>query len=331
MSAWRAEAGRIVNDAPAATVEQAPDIDAAAARIVPYALRTELRALPLHGADVVAKLECLQHTGSFKVRGAANRLLTLDPAVRERGVVTASSGNHGRAVAHVAHELGVRAIVCLPSSVDPVKLEAIRSLGAEPRMAETYDEAALIAERVAAEDGLTFVHAFDDPEVIAGQGTVGAELVDDAGPLDAVLVPLSGGGLAAGVALAVKARSPVTRVVGVSAANAAVLHGSLLAGRPVQVPERPSLASALSGGLGAANHHSLRLVSALLDEALLVDEAAIAAAMRWARDALDLVVEGGGAVSLAPLLAGDPGRWGRRVAAIVSGGNVDPATLARLG
>jgi threonine dehydratase len=307
------------------------DVEAAAARIAPYVAHTETRPLPIRGADVVAKLECLQRTGSFKLRGAANRLLTLDPAARERGVVTASSGNHGRAVAHMAHELGARAVICLPSFVDPVKLEGIRSLGAEVRMGEpTYDDAVLVAERLRDEEGLTFVHAFDDPMVIAGQGTLALELLADAPPLDAVLVPLSGGGLAAGVAIAVTARSPGTRVIGVSAANAAVLHHSLLAGLVIDVPERPTLAGALSGGIGAVNRYTVRLLGALLDETILVEEPEIAAAMRWARDELDLVVEGGGAVSFAPLLAGDPARFGARVAAIVSGGNVDPATLARL-
>jgi threonine dehydratase len=337
---WRPEGGRrIVNAAPTGVDElEGPgpaDVDAAAARIAPYVLRTGVIAVPLAGASVVAKLECRQRTGSFKVRGAANRLLTLDETARRAGVVTASSGNHGRAIADVAGRLGMRAVVCLPRSVDRVKLEAICESGAEVRKdAETYDDAVLVAEQLCATEGLTFVHAFDDPAVIAGQGTLAIELLADAGELDAVIVPLSGGGLASGVALAVKARSPDTKVVGASASHAAVLHAALLAGRPVDVAERPTLAGALSGGLGETNRHSLRLTHALLDEALVVGESEIAAAMRWARAELGLVVEGGGAVSLAALLGGGATvaarRWGPRIGIVLSGGNVDPAVMARV-
>ena len=337
---WRPESSRrIVNTAPSAVGEQTnpgpADVDAAAARIAPFVLRTGVIKLPLAGAHVAAKLECRQRTGSFKIRGAANRLLTLSEEARRVGVVTASSGNHGRAIAEVAGRLGMRAVVCVPRSVDRVKLEAIRESGAEVRKdAETYDHAVLVAERLVASEGLTFVHAFDDPEVIAGQGTLAIELLADAGELDAVLVPLSGGGLASGVALAVKARSPETKVIGVSASHAAVLHAALLAGRPVEVAEQPTLAGALSGGLGEENHNSLRLVHALLDEALVVGESEIAAAMRWARAELGLTVEGGGAVPLAAVLGGGATvvarRWGPNLGIVLTGGNVDPAVMERV-
>lgn len=316
-----------------------PEIEAAAARIGPHVVRTPVAALEIEGLDALAKLEALQHTGSFKLRGAASRMLTLDERQRAAGVVAASSGNHGRAVAHVAAQLGVPAAICVPAWVDAVKLDAIRSSGAEVHMeAETYDGAALVARELAAERGLTFVHPFDDPEVIAGQGTIGLELAEQEPALDVVVIPLSGGGLCAGIAAAIRALSPATTLIGVSARNAAVLHTCLLAGRRMDVAERPTLASALSGGLGERNDHSLAMVASLLDEAWLVDEDEIARAMVWGAERLGTTVEGGGAVALAPLLA----PWsatafrrfcvhgGRpRVAAIVSGGNVDKPTLER--
>ncbi|MGH2856175.1 MAG: threonine ammonia-lyase [Solirubrobacteraceae bacterium] len=332
-----------MNDAPATAAEAGhpglAEIEAAAARIAPHAVRTPVVALAVDGLRAVAKVEAVQHTGSFKLRGAASRLLTLDERERRAGVVAASSGNHGRAVAHVAEQLGVPAAICVPRWVDGVKLEAIRASGAEIHMdAETYDDALLVALALAAERGLTFVHPFDDPEVIVGQGTIGLELAEQEPALDALLIPLSGGGLCAGIAAAMRARSPRTRLIGVSARGAAVLHHCLLAGERIDVPERPTIASALSGGLGERNVHSLAMVSALLDEAWLVDEEEIGAAMVWGTAKLGTTIEGGGAVALAPLLrfgAADafarfaaPGE-APRVAAIVSGGNVDDETLAR--
>ena len=317
------------------------DIERAAARIAPYTVRTPVARLEIEGLEAFAKLEARQRTGSFKARGAANRLLTLDPDVRAGGVVTASSGNHGRAVAELARELGIPATVCVPRSVDSVKLEAIRASGATiSAEAPTYDEAELTAERLASERRLTFVHPFDDPDVIAGQGTVGLELAEQVDALDAVLVPLSGGGLCAGIALAFAQRSPTTRLIGVSARHAAVLHHCLLAGRPIVVPEQPTFASALSGGLGERNLHSLAIVGALLDEAWLVDEQEIARAMIWGERQLGVAIEGGGAVALAALLRDDASDALReagagvtgtppRVAAIVSGGNVEQRTLSR--
>lgn len=315
------------------------EIEAAAARIAPCTLRTPVEPLGIEGLLALAKVEAAQHTGSFKLRGAASRLLTLDERQRAAGAVAASSGNHGRAVAYFAGELGVPAAICVPASVDSVKLEAIRASGAEIHMeVETYDDAVLVAERLSAERGLTFVHPFDDPEVIAGQGTIGLELTEQEPELDALLIPLSGGGLCAGIAAAARARSPRTALIGVSARNASVLHHCLLAGRAIPVAERPTIASALSGGLGERNVHSLAMVARLLDEAWLVDEAEIARAMVWGAERLGITVEGGGAVALVPLLRpGSATAFARfavpgempRVAAIVSGGNVDDAMLAR--
>ncbi len=288
------------------------------------------------GRPVLLKLESLQVTGSFKVRGAASRLASLTPEERRRGVVACSSGNHGRAVAYVAQRMGVPATVCVPSWVDPVKLEGIRSRGAEAVLAgPTFDEAETHALELARSTGRAYVSAYDDPWVIAGQGTLALEVLDalDAPPA-AFLVPLSGGGLAGGIAAALRWRlgpdAPPT--VAVSAARASVMLHSIEAGHPVNLPEEETLANALSGGIGLDNRHSFALVQDLVDAHVVVTEDEIENSMAFSFNDLHIVVEGGGAVGLAAILSG---RWHdgalpreRPVVVVVSGGNVDLTTLA---
>lgn len=278
------------------------------------------------GGDVFCKCENLQVTGSFKVRGAATRMLALTDSERRRGVVTCSSGNHGRATAYVAQRLGIPAVICVPEWVDPVKLTAMRSHGARMEIeGATYDEAEAHSFEIASAEGLVYVHPFDDPRVIAGQGTIGLELYDDMPGLDTAVVPLSGGGLISGIGLTLKGADPSIRIIGVSAERARVMHESVQAGRPLEMTEEETIASALSGGIGTRNRHTLRLVTELVDEYVLVSEAEIAVAMRTVATELKLVVEGGGAVAVAALLAGKLELPGQRVAVVVSGGNVDPA------
>ena len=295
-------------------------------------------AIPLNGAgaDPVAgtssgpvflKLESLQRTGSFKMRGAANRLAKLSPEERARGVVAASSGNHARAVAEASRLLGVQATVCVPDWVDPLKLRAIRAARARVVLAgPTYDDAEARAVALADADGLTPVHPFDDLDVIEGQGTVGVELLDQLAGLEEVVVPLSGGGLVAGVGLAVRERG--VRVVAVSAERASVMHRSLLEGRPVQMAEEKTIASALSGGIGMENRYSFEIVREVVDEHIVVSEDAVRTAVARAFRERRLVVEGGGAVGLAALWSGHEPRG--RTAVVVSGGNLAPALLTEL-
>ncbi len=298
------------------------DVEAARARIASTVRHTPLAATATVEAPVLLKLESVQETGSFKLRGATNRLLTLDDDQRARGVVAVSSGNHGRAVAKVAADLGVAATICLSSRVPDNKREAIEALGAEVVVAgPTQDDADTEARRLVAEDGLTFVHPFDDPMVIAGQGTVGLEIRDDAPGVDTVIVPLSGGGLIAGIAAALKGTDPAIRVVGVSQDRGPAMYLSLRAGHLVDVVEEDTLADALAGGLGPENHHSFAMCRDLVDETLLVAEEEIAAAMAalFRRDRL--MVEGGGAVGVAALLA-DKIEPTEHTVVVVSGGNV---------
>lgn len=284
------------------------------------------------GVPVYLKLESLQVTGSFKVRGAAACILALDAAARKRGVVTCSSGNHGRAVAWVAGRLGVPAVVCVPAWVDPVKLDAIRAAGAETLVeGETYDEAAGRAREIARARGLSLVHPFDDIRVAAGQGTVALEILDELPDVGTVVVPLSGGGLAGGMAWALRRRGRGVRTVAVSAERAGVMVESLRAGRPVEAPEEPTLASALSGGIELDNRVTFRLVRDEVDEHVLVSETAIGGAMAHALMRRKLVVEGGGAVALAAVLEGrvNPA-GGRPLVVVISGGNVSPDVLVPL-
>ena len=307
------------------------DIRTAAARIAGKVVRTPL--LPsteleeLTGVPSYLKLENLQRTGSFKLRGATNRILQLSAEERRRGVVTVSSGNHGRAVGHVARGLGIDAVVCLPETVPANKVDAIRRGGATVRIAgATYDEASEHARRLEREEGRIPIHPFDDPAIIAGQGTIGAEIISDRPDIDTLLVPMSGGGLISGVALAVKAERPAMRVIGVSMERAPVMHESLRAGHVVSLEDEPTLADALAGGLGGENCYTFRICRELVDDSLLVSEVSIARAMSFLLETHHLVVEGGGAVGVAALLEGqvaDPGR----TAIVVSGGNVSIETL----
>lgn len=310
------------------------DVQAAQRTIASVVTRTALVESPQLsarcGARVWLKPECLQKTGAFKIRGAANKIASLSDAERARGIITASSGNHGRAVAYVAREQGVRAVICMSRRVVGLKVEAIRRYGAEVVTAgHTYDDAERRAFALAREQGLTWISAFDDSHIIAGQGTVGLELLEDLPDLETVLVPLSGGGLIAGVALALKSLRPSVRVVGVSMERAPMMHLSLLAGHPVEVDEEDTLADALVGNIGGNNQHTFGMAQRLVDDVVLVSEEQIFAAMGFAATAHQLTVEGGGAVGLAALLNGKVAPLGAQVAVVISGGNVDPELITR--
>jgi threonine dehydratase len=306
------------------------DVLAARERIAHLIRPTPLLAAPELGSRVALKAECLQETGSFKVRGAANMLLSLDQTERAAGVVAVSSGNHGRAVAFVAAGLGIPATVCVSARVPAAKQDAIRSLGAGVVVGGPgQDEAEVAARRIVAETGATFVHPFDDPRVIAGQGTLGCDIVDEARDVELLVVPLSGGGLISGVALAAKGLRPGVRVIGVSQDRGPAMHDSLAAGRLTDVVEEDTLADALAGGLGPENHHTMQMCRELLDGIVLVSEEEIAEAMRHLRRTHDLRVEGGGAVGVAALLAGKIVPTGPTVV-VVSGGNVSDETWERV-
>jgi threonine dehydratase len=310
------------------------DIYAARKRIAGRVRRTPLAPSPslsaLAGAPVQLKLEHHQITGSFKLRGATNAVLGLTPEERAKGIVGVSTGNHGRGLAHAAKAAGVRCIIGMSRLVPRNKVEGIEALGAEVRIVgESQDDAQVEVDRLVAEEGMTMLPPFDHPAVIAGQGTLGLEIVEALPEAETVIVPLSGGGLIAGVALAVKTANPTTRVVGVTMARGAAMYESQKAGRPVQVDELPSLADALGGGIGLENRYTFAMVRDLVDEMLLVSEAQIAGAVRHAYFEEKQVIEGSGAVGIAALKAGlieTPGP----TAVVLSGCNIDMALHKRL-
>lgn len=305
------------------------DIFRAAAQIGPLVTRTPLvPAGPLAGAcgagEVLLKLESLQKTGSFKVRGAANKILALNEAEKGRGVVTFSTGNHGRAVAYVAGKLQVNATVCISCHVPAYRAGLMRDLGARVVIGgSSQDEAEKHYLQIMQEEGLVPVVPFDDAAVIAGQGTVALEMLQDEPGLDILLAPLSGGGLLAGVAAAAKGVNPAVRVVGVSIERSPVMLESLKAGRPVEMVEKETLADSLLGGIGRENRYTLSMVRDLVDEHVVVGEEEIAAGMYYALKNHSLVVEGAGAVGIAALLRGRVACRGQRVGVVVSGSSVD--------
>lgn len=308
------------------------DIEAARERLQGRIRPSSLRRVTLprpRSSPIWIKPENRQITGSFKLRGATNALSLLSASAREKGVVTASAGNHGRALAHVAAEAGVRASIFVSSLVPENKLSHIRAEGAELRVAGPSQDAAEIAARAfAAQNGQTFIPAFDDPAVIAGQGTLGFEILDELPDTALVLVPLSGGGLAAGVAAAIKSLRPDVAVVGVTMEHGAAMHASITAGHPVEVEEVATLADALGGGIGADNRYTFAMARDLLDDTLLVSEDEIAAAIRAAAG-FGETVEGAGAVGLAAVLF-EKLRLPGPTVVLLSGGNIDPALHRRI-
>jgi threo-3-hydroxy-L-aspartate ammonia-lyase len=281
------------------------------------------------GGRIYLKAEPFQRSGSFKFRGAYNRLSLLEPDERAKGVVAYSSGNHGGAVALAASLLGIDAVVVVPETGSPAKLAAIEGYGAE---VHRYDPATQQREEVAAalaeERSLTVIRPFDDHDVMAGQGSLGVELAEQAGQLDLVLVPVGGGGLAAGVGTAIKTLLPDAAMIGVEPAGADDTSRSLRAGRRVSLDTVDTIAD----GLRATQPGELTFAvnQRLLDDVVTVSDAAIVEAMRFCFARLKVVLEPSGATPLAALLSGAVQPEGRRTAVVLSGGNIDPADFAFL-
>lgn len=306
------------------------DIEAAAARIASVCVRTPLLRLPVGAADAElwVKPESLQPTGAFKLRGATNAVLSLHPQARARGVVTHSSGNHGQALASAAAAAGIPCTVVMPEGAAAGKVAATRRWGACVVFVPV-DQRAIACADIAARNGAAVVPPYDSAAVIAGQGTIGLEIAADLPDLDTVLVPVGGGGLISGVAVAVKAHSPRTRVVGVEPELAADLAEGFAAGHRISWSgERTwrTMADGLRGtAVGDLNWAHIR---SFVDDVVTVTEPAIVAAMRQLAVAGRLVAEPSGAVATAAFLTHPAATsWGRTVA-VVSGGNVDPAALA---
>ncbi|MCT2594602.1 threonine ammonia-lyase [Streptomyces sp. N2-109] len=279
----------------------------------------------LIGSPVHFKCENLQRTGSFKLRGAYVRIAGLSPEERARGVVAASAGNHAQGVALAASLLGVRATVFMPVGAPLPKVAATRHYGAEVRLhGQVVDETLAAAQTYADETGAVFIHPFDHADVVAGQGTVGLEILEQCPEVRTIVVGIGGGGLAAGIAVAVKQLRPDVRVVGVQASGAAAYPPSLAAGRPVALDSVSTMADGIK--VGRPGEIPFRIVGALVDEVRTVSEDALSSALLLCLERAKMVVEPAGASPVAALLA-DPGAFEGPVVAVLSGGNVDPLVL----
>jgi threonine dehydratase len=284
----------------------------------------------LCGARIFCKLDYLQRTGSFKERGARNALLLLNESQRRQGVVAASAGNHALGLAYHGQLLSIGVTVVMPRFAPLVKVSTCRRLGARVILhGETYHEAIERAHQLAEQQNLTYIHGFNDPAIIAGQGTLGLEILEQVPDVEAIVVPIGGGGMVAGLAVAVKALAPTVRIFGVEAAQMPSFTSALAAGHPVQVPIRPTLADGLA--VGCVGELPLSLAAPRLERVVTVSEEQLSLAILRLAELEKSVVEGAAAAALAAWFDdGLPELKGRRVVLVLSGGNIDMAVLGRV-
>jgi threonine dehydratase len=309
------------------------DIRHAAELIAPYIHRTPIVASAALSAMTNTRLglkaENLQRTGAFKSRGALNAILRLTPEQRERGVVTLSAGNHGQGLAYASQIAGVRCVVFMPENAVPTKVAAVKGYGAEARFAPSMETVFSMMDEYRQDHGLHYVHPFGDPDIIAGQGTVGLEILEDCPDVETIAVCVGGGGLLAGVAIAAKSLSARVRVVGVEPEGAPVVTRSLVAGYPVTIEKITTVADGLAAPFAAPT--SQRLIERYVDDVVIVTDDEILAALRLILERTKLLVEPAGAAATAALLTGKAGASpDSRAIATLSGGNVDFEKLKRL-
>jgi threonine dehydratase len=307
------------------------DVLAARQVVQPHVWHTPLVQSPelgrRSGSEVHLKLECWQRTGSFKVRGALARLACLAPEEWTKGFVTASAGNHGLGVAYASQALGLpEATIVVPENAPAAKIERLSAFDCQVRRAGAdYDEAHALAQDLAREQGALYLSAYDDPVVIAGQGTVGLEVMEDLPRAGLILVPVGGGGLIAGIATVAKAIDPGVRVIGVQPDASPAAYLSLRDGRPYETyPASATICDGLAGGFGRV---PFELAASLIDDVIVVSEAAVRESVAWLAAHEQLIVEGSGAIAIAPLLTGQVQPGGRHVVAILTGRNLDAALL----
>jgi threonine dehydratase len=283
----------------------------------------------LCGCEIYCKLDHLQMTGSFKERGARNKLLLLSDDERKRGVIAASAGNHALALAYHGQQLGISVKVVMPKFAPIVKVKNCRSFGAEVVLhGDVYADAKAHAQKLSQDEGRMFVPGFDDPDIIAGQGTMGLEILEDVPDVDAVIVPVGGGGLIAGVGTAVKLLKPNVRVIGVEPEHAPTLKASLEAGRVTHIDTRPTLADGLA--VAEVGKLCFEIAQKVIDELVMVDEAQIALSILRLLELEKAVIEGAGAVPLAAAMARSLSLEGKKVVLCLCGGNIDVTTISRV-
>lgn len=304
-------------------------------RIAPHVKKTPLiESMVLSerlGRPVYLKLENTHEIGAFKIRGAANKILSLTEKEKRQGITTYSTGNHGMAVAFIAQKLGIEAVVCISNRVPKAKVDRLARLGARIEIVgESQDAAGVRCYELQKEKGYTVIEPFDDPYVIAGQGTIGLELLEDLPNLGDVLVPLSGGGLLSGIGLALKTNNPEIRITGISMEKSAVMYESIKAGKLLEMEESKTLADSLLGGVGLDNHYTFGMVKKFSDQLLLIAEDEIGYAMAYMMDKQGMIVEGAAATGIAAVIGNQIPHQDRALVVIVSGRNVDISILPDL-
>ena len=309
------------------------DIIAARDRIRPSIVRTPLARSAglsaLTGGDVRLKLENLQFTGSFKARGALNRLLALTDSERARGVIAASAGNHAQGVAAHATRLGIKSTIVMPVGTPLIKVSRTQGYGADVVLfGESYDDAYAHACELMDQSGAVYIHAYDDDAIMAGQGTIGLEILEDMGDVDDIVIPVGGGGLIAGIGVAVKAQRPHTRIIGVEAAVLPSMQAAMQAGQPVRLEAARTLAEGIA--VRRVGERPLEACKQVLDQLVTVEDDEIARAIVFLLESEKTVAEGAGAAAVAAVLADRIDLKGRRVALLVCGGNIDVNVLSRI-
>lgn len=311
------------------------DLWIAKKRIKPYVTKTPLvyssKLSEETGCNIYLKFENYQEIGAFKIRGAANKILSLTEEEKERGISTFSTGNHGMAVASMAQKLGIKATVCMSSHVPAVKVKNMQRYS--PKILqnwESQDEAGVFCYEMQEKEGITVIPPFDDKEIICGQSTIGLEIIEDLPEVDVVLVPLSGGGLLSGVSLGIKMTVDDVKVVGVSMEKSAVMIESLKAGHPIEMPEEETLADSLLGGIGLDNQYTFDIVKKHVDEYAQVSEELIADGIAYIMEQHKCIVEGASAVGVARLLQDCPYPKGSNIAIVVTGCGIGMDTVKEI-
>ncbi|ALX50269.1 pyridoxal-phosphate dependent enzyme [Lentibacillus amyloliquefaciens] len=307
------------------------DVWAAKQRIAPIVSKSPLiysdQLSDYAGIPVHLKLENLNVSHSFKIRGAANKILSLSPEEQERGVTTFSTGNFGMSVAYVAGQLGIDAIICISNRVPKAKVEALKSSGAQIEIhGVSQDDAEKRSYQLEKEHGLTVVHPFDDAHIIAGQGTIGLELLEDLPDVDTVIGGLSGGGLHSGLGVALKSAASGIKVLGASTEKGPAMYESIQKGKPVVIEEQDTLADSLLGGVGLENKYTFNMVQQYVDDIQLLNEAEIGVGMAFMLDKHRMMVEGAAASGIGAIL-NNRFSLGSRAVVVISGSSVDTETI----
>ena len=302
-------------------------------KIAPY-----INATPLMYSDFLSqnktvklKLESLQITGSFKLRGALNKLLSLSEEQKNKGVVACSTGNHGKGVAYAANVLGIKSTIYMSTMVPQYRKEAIEALGAKVEIiGKNSDEADLYSREISKKENITLIHPFDDEEIIIGQGTIGLEMLKDFPEVDTVIIPTSGGGLTAGIALAIKLQKPDVKIIAVSMARGPSMYESLKQGKPVDVEELETLADCLGGSIGLNNKYTFKIVKDTIDDFVLVDEDKIAEGIRLNFFEHRLVTEGAAATSVMVVKDNLSTNLGKNIICLICGGNIESKLFTKI-